>query len=761
VSKSLDPEKSDEIESLAIIRALGGTSTPLDFLQAHVDSTQGEHRPQQEEMVKAVTDSLISKYPLLVQAGTGTGKSLAYLFPLAVIGGRSVIATATNQLSEQLLRHDLPQVEKTMEGAGLELSFALLKGRNNYVCLARTSELETLERQASSMGYPESTQDLLFDIEPLVENETKKKKAQAKYDAADIQDLMEWVKHTETGDRTEGKVVPDRVWSQVSVSSSDCPGAGACPFGSVCFTELARKKAKAANIVVTNHALLAQDLIAGDVAMDSNAGAGVGASVFGPHKNIVVDEAHAFASTLTSALSRELDPRSISKFLSRAAKYIDDNATDANKEPATIASARSDLEALTTALNSLPPGPILELPSHIDGLIISLAKRLLFIHTLLSEAAKSATQTEKTKRAIAIQIVLSQAESLADSVSSSRKVGGEQVRWVDRDRRDNTPIMYIAPIVVGDFLRNALNDRTFIGTSATLTLGGDFSPIAHTLGLDKKERMAKTIDVGSPFDYPKQGMLYIPSAPFPEPVGKDRVEHTAAVLDTLSQLVHAAGGRTLALFTTTAGAIAAATHLRSEFPGLTVHAHGDAPADSLVRQFAEEETSVLCVTMGLWQGISVEGPSCSLVVIDKVAFAPIDDVLTAARRAYVDKQGRDGFTEIIVGQAATSLAQGAGRLIRAAADRGVVAILDPRLLTKGYGRLLLKSLPDFKRFNDLNTVTSALIRLTGGLDEQAFTPVPKTTSKKGNAHTKAKTTVRRKGATKALGTKSLRPRKID
>ena len=741
------PVSDKTIRAIAVTQALGGEATPLVFLKAHVDATGGEHRKEQEEMVEAVTKAIEEKTPLLVQAGTGTGKSLAYLFPMAVLGGRGVIATATNQLSEQLIRHDLPQVQKTMRRVDKDLSFALLKGRNNYACLEKTNELESLEKQSQSSGFAE-TQDMLFDLEPIENlNETKKKKAQAKEDASKLIELMDWVKHTDSGDRSEAPPVPDRLWNQVSTASADCPGATVCPFGQTCFTERAREIAKHSDIIVTNHALLARDL---------NTSGNVLGTLFGPHDSIVIDEAHSFTSTLISSLSRELDPRSISKFLTRAAKHLGAEAIGKNsKESPIISGARDDLEKLQEEMIKIPIGPLIELSPNMENLLIILTTRLLSIHKLLVEEAKLVTKTDKVKKAIALQIIVDQAVKIADAVSSSRTVGDEQVRWVEKDRRDNTPVLYIAPITVGDFLKEALGERTLIGTSATLTVGGSFNPIAHTLGLDEEGALATTLDVGSPFDYPNQGMLYIPESPFPEPVGKDRLEHTNAVLKELATLVKAAGGRTLALFTTTTGAVNAAQYLRNEFPGLSVHAHGEASADSLVKQFTEEETSVLCVTMGLWQGVSVEGASCSLVVIDKIAFAPVDDVLTAARRAYVDKKGRNGFNEVIVGQAATSLAQGSGRLIRTSSDKGVVAILDPRLLTKGYGKILLKSLPDFKRFSNLETVTSALERLTGGMHPEAFeTFVSKPKNKTaGSAKTKAKV-ARRTSGTRNIGKSS-------
>ena len=646
-------EKShtQDTESLLVIKALGGAPTPLNFLQAHVENTGGEHRPQQEEMVEAVTDAIQTQTPLIVQAGTGTGKSLAYLFPAAVLGGRAVIATATNQLSEQLIRHDLPQVQKTLKSVGKDITFTLLKGRNNYACLEKVDELEKLNSQGGQEEY--ATQDRLFDNNDEELSQVQILKLQAKKDSATLLRAMDWVKRTSTGDRTDAPSMPERVWSQISTSSADCPGAKLCPFGNECFTELAREKAKTADIIVTNHALLARDM---------GVDGAISSKLMGVHKTIVIDEAHDFLSTLTDALSKELNPRAINKFLSRASKYL--KSESSNEDAGIIASTRNAVGALQDALEEIPQGPILELSDKVVKLIENLAKELMTVAQLLREEGKNAIKSDQMKKSIAITLLADQADKNAGTVSSLRSIGDEQVRWVERDRKDNTPIMFVSPIAVGDYLREAVGERTLIATSATLTVGKDFRPFAHGMGLDSELYKAKTLDVGSPFNYPKQGMLYIPTAPFPEPIGKDRVEHTAAVLETLGELVHAAGGRTLALFTTTNGALNAAEYLRKRFPDLQVHAHGEDSADALVRKFAEEETSVLCVTMGLWQGISVEGAACSLVVIDKVAFAPVDDVLTAARRAHADREGRNGFNEIIVGQAATSLAQGAGRLIR-------------------------------------------------------------------------------------------------
>lgn len=754
--KNHDEETLDS-QALAVQRALGGKIKALDLLRAHVHESGGESRPQQEAMVESVAEAISNRHPLLAQAGTGTGKSLAYLFPLAASGKRGIIATATNQLSEQLIRHDLPQVADTMSDSGKDLTFALLKGRNNYACLAKVNEIENLNNLGAQHTRAEDTADRLFEVEDSEGDISAMKRKQAKADAAEVGKLIEWTKSTDTGDRSDAPSVPDRVWLQVSTNSADCPGASSCPFGDTCFTELARQRAKASQIVVTNHALLAQDVktsISTNMSASAQAGAG---GVFGKHDVVIVDEAHDLPDALTGALSSEVDPRAIGKFLSKAAKYIHDDTVTADGESETTAQTRADLEHLSDLMESLPTGALETLPDAVITMLNAVTTRLITISRLLAKASAEATKSDKPKRAAAINTLAEQADSIAADLVEARTLAPGRVRWLDQRRPEDPPVLRTAPLEVGEPLNKALEGRTFIATSATLTVGGDFTPIQRTLGMDGKD--VETLDVGSPFDYPKQGMLYIPKSPFPEPVGKDRAEHTEAVLEETLALVTASGGRALVLFTTTTGAQRAAAHLREHLPHLNVFAHGEAPADVLVRQFAEDETSVLCATMGLWQGTNVPGPSCSLVIIDKVGFAPVDDVLTAARRSLADSRRRDGFTEVVVAQAATSLAQAAGRLIRTASDKGVVAILDPRIHTKGYGRVLLKSLPPFGLFTDRDKVTAALERLTGGTtDEQRATAKPVATARPKAG--KQFATPRRASRTKNLH-KSIKPRRVD
>lgn len=715
-------------EDIAVVRALGGDADAVTLLRTHVEETGGQHRPQQEEMTAAVQEAISSERPLLVQAGTGTGKSLAYSFAIAATGAQAVIATATNQLSEQLIRHDLPQVAETLRATGQDVSVAMLKGRAQYLCLARLAELRRLDEQAIAAGAVPDDDDALFTLDP--DDAPTSAKAR-KTDAAQIAKVTTWADKTKTGDRSEAPPVSDRVWSQVSVSPADCAGA-ACPFVTECFSEKARKIARAADIVVTNHALVAQDIRAAVIASENGEAP---ASMFGKHTVLVIDEAHDFPDALTSALSREVNPAEIGKLIGKAERHVD---TDV------LVKAREALNFTIQQLDALPAGPVVDMPSTATTALSGLGSVLL---TVSRELGKASTETagSRPKAATAAALLSQQFSDVYASIVFAGTARAGMVRWVDRSRKDNVPVLRSAPLEVGEALSFGLENRTFIGTSATLTVAGDFTTLQRVLALQH----AQTLDVGSPFDYPSQGMLYVPGRSFPEPVGRDRVEHTAAVLRELETLVTAAGGRTLALFTTTNGARNAAEHLRGTHPHLNILSHGDAPADQLVQQFRDDETSVLCATMGLWQGVDAPGATCSLVVVDKVGFAPVDDVLSAARRKEADEHGRDGFTEVIVAQAAVSLAQAAGRLIRRSDDKGVVAILDPRLRSKGYGRTLLKSLPPFRVYDDVDVVAAALTRLTGGTTEEMRAAAP--TRSASGAAPKKKSAPRRAGTTRKTG----------
>ncbi|NAZ77931.1 hypothetical protein GTQ99_21335, partial [Kineococcus sp. T13] len=383
--------------------------------------------------------------------------------------------------------------------------------------------------------------------------------------------------------------------------------------------------------------------------------------------------------------------------------------------------AGADLESLTAALAAAGPGRLPQLPPHVADLLLALADRLARLVPALEDAARApgtAPRVAVRRRGAAQQVAAATAAVLAVLHADA----GGHVRWLQAgDGRP--PRLRVAPLRVGPQLMAALGSRTLVATSATITVGGSFDPAVRALGLAEPPALPgrapaaprgfDVVDVGTPFDHERQALLYVPPDTFPDP-GRDRAGHTAAVLVEVTALVRAAGGRTLALFTTARAAREAAAHLRATV-STPVLAQGEAPAAQLVAEFTGVEESTLCATMGFWHGVNVPGPSLSCVVIDKVPFAPADDPLLSARREAADAEGRDGFHDVHVAAAAVMLAQGAGRLVRTGTDRGVVAVLDPRLRTRGYGRTLIASLPEGMRlFAERDVVTAALTRLTGG-----------------------------------------------
>lgn len=654
------------------------------MLEEVIRQMGGEERPQQKRMHDTVRDTLHDAGVLLVQAGTGTGKSVAYL-SAAVGAGRTIVATSTNQLSEQLLRKDLPTVQKAAHAAGHEVTYAQLKGRVNYVCVARLRGAAAMEQEEGAEAQ------LHFDIgddSDQPDNGDGVLSVAGKSAAA----LHAWANKTRTGDRSEAPTVPDRVWKTLSVTSSQCLGS-ACSAFQDCFTEKARRKARTTDIVVTNHALLAQDIKATLNGSDT--------SIFGDYDAVIIDEAHDFTDTLTEALSHTVNPTAAQKHVKKAATLIsDDDAVE-------VAEAAHDaLTHLNTTLQDTPEQAFAEIPASLRHQLSACAHHLIPLIRHIQNAAEGGSPTQK-------MTAKSTSEALADeceAILAAAAPNPDTVTWIEHDpTRPPTARLHVAPLRVTDAITHLTERASLVATSATLTVDGSFTPLARTWGIPH----ADTLDVGTPFTYPQQGILYIPDSSMPEPVGVQRKEHTAAVTQHLTELVAAAGGRTLALFTTTAAAQANGEHLSRVFPTLTVLTQGDAPADTLVQQFRDDETSVLCATMGLWQGVDVPGPSCSLVVVDKIPFPPPDDALASARKTDLDAQGEDGFHLVFVATAATSLAQAAGRLIRTATDKGVVAILDPRLRTKRYGATLIGSLPPFHPSNDPAAVTAALTRLTG------------------------------------------------
>lgn len=668
-----------------------GTPSPLDLLDHTVETLGGTRRDGQRTMAAAVADAISEERHLAVQAGTGTGKSMAYLVPSLAhavdTGRRVVVSTATIALQRQLVNRDLPRVVDALSPKlGRRPTFAILKGRNNYLCLHRTGG------GAPSSGDEE---DSLLDEAELTRT------------GAQVTRLRDWAQEIlETGEGTGDRDslprgVSDQAWRQVSVTSRECVGASRCPFGEQCFAEAARAEAAEADVVVTNHALLAIDAMA-----DS--------SVLPMHDVAVIDEAHELEARITSVATAELTAASLAILAKRCAKVGPDGCADAVEEAADTWTA--EIEAAVTA-GTAPEGRWLQVPVQLQEPLIALRDALWGLRSKLQggkgtvpTGAESAKDAEKTAE---LHHCISSCEELHDTVvrildeddSGDDSVFGEDVVWLggDRSRR----VVRVAPLSVADLLRTRLfGDSTVILTSATLALGGRFTAMLASWGLSASK--CTTLDVGTPFEAGTHGILYM--ARHLDPPGRDAA--SPATMDELAQLINAAGGRTLGLFSSRRAAEAAAAEMRTLVP-YDIMLQGEDTLGTLIDRFRAEPETCLFGTLSLWQGVDVPGPSLSLVVMDRIPFPRPDDPLMQARKEAADKAGRNGFMEVSATHAALLMAQGAGRLLRSVDDRGVVAVLDSRIATKRYGSFFLASMPPFWTTADGGKVRGALRRLRG------------------------------------------------
>lgn len=655
-----------------------------DLLATAVESLGGARRDGQLAMAEAVGEAIENDHHLAVQAGTGTGKSLAYLVPAlrhAVDTDETVVvSTATIALQRQLTERDLPRLAGALaKPLGREPSFAILKGRANYLCLNKIH---------SGVADEDPNAELFdaFDLSRMGREVTR---------------LREWTSDTETGDRDDlSPGVSDQSWRQVSVSSRECLGASNCPYSEDCFAELARKKAGASDVVVTNHAMLAIDAMSP-------------ATILPEHRVVVIDEAHELVDRITSVTTEEISAASVSQVARRLGKLIDDESADA------LVGAGEQLELL---LEDSPQGEWTRLPNGAPEVLASLRDRLWNARNAVGPAPSAGTDPEA---AAARQMALSATDSLHDSVVRVLTVFAEtditkrhDVVWLSADRIRGTvrPTLRIAPLSVAGLLRTSLfTDSTVILTSATLTIGGNFDALARTWGLpahggkDVEAAGWRGMDAGSPFDYQRAAILYVGKhlrAP-----GRDGIAEST--LDEMVDLMNAAGGRTLGLFSSMRAAKEAAEKLRDRV-GFPILCQGDDATSALIERFAADEATCLFGTLSLWQGVDVPGPSLRLVMIDRIPFPRPDDPLLSARQRDVDARGGNGFLTVSANHAALLLAQGAGRLLRATDDRGVVAVLDSRLATARYAGYLLAGLPPFWRTTDRDAVRAALTRLTTG-----------------------------------------------
>jgi len=638
-------------------------------LAAAVKAVGGDERPGQLAMAEAVAESFRSGRHLLVQAGTGTGKSLGYLAPSLLHGDRVVIATATLNLQHQLIERDIPAL---IAGAGATLdrspSYAVVKGRANYACLHRVRE-----------GAPDD-QGVLVDVP---EGSL----------GAEVVALREWaerqVEADGSGDRDAAPSHTDRSWRQVSVSARECLGASRCPYASECFAERARDEAQDAQLIVTNHAMLAIDTIER-------------LPMLPEFSAVVIDEAHELIAKVTQASTAELDPAGVERAARRARRHVD--------EAKAVDDLADAADSLAEVLTTTPPGRIDESSRSLRaGLeLVRDAARACFSAFGSAQQAEDADPARQQARSAVDEI-----RQIAERMAAERET---EVLWLGEQRSGMQ--LKIAPIDVSGALRDHLfAHHTVVLTSATLTLGGSFDPIAASLGLTDESSVSddadaapsrwRGLDVGSPFDYGRQGILYV-AAHLPPP-GRDGL--TTDQLGEITALVKSAGGRALGLFSSRRGAERAAEYVRTALPETEILCQGDAQLPELARRFSESPETCLFGTLSLWQGIDLPGETCTLVIIDRIPFPRPDDPLMSARQRLVERRGGNGFMQVAAQHAALLLAQGAGRLIRRLDDRGVVAILDPRIVTARYGRFLAASLPPLWRTADRAVVMGALSRL--------------------------------------------------
>ena len=654
-------------------------------LDAAVEAIGGAPREGQIEMAEAVANALTNRHHLMVQAGTGTGKSLAYIVPALVHARKVLVATATLALQRQLVERDLPAVVPALEKVlGREITYGIYKGVGNYICLQKMNSEE-----------PDPDGEVLLEVSSL---------------GKDAQRLHAWAKSPgATGDRDDAPEVDRRVWAANSLSGRECVGADVCAYGHQCFAALAKGRAQSADIVITNHTLLAIEIV------DSH-------PILPERDAVILDEAHEFMDRTTQAVTEELTSARVIRAAAMARKHMPGKLSDTFTKAAddfhdTMADYGQDVRQ-----NPSLQGRLDEIPASLEAPIRRVREAAAAIVQSISadeEAIGSDALAERAR-------VKGAVNEINTTCAKILKIGDSQVLWYE----PTFQTLHLAPLSVSNVLRaNLLTKTPVIATSATLSVGNSMDAMARSIGFsvgadedsssdggDIDPSNVAMLDVGSPFDFANQGVLYLPKH-LPEP-GRDGVH--PEVLEELGELIDAAGGRTLALFSSWRGVEAADAHLRKVLAELPIkiitQKRGDA-VGPLVERFAKDETSVLLGTMSLWQGVDVTGNSCVLVTIDRIPFPRPDEPVMSARAAQADAGGGSGFMQISLPRAALLLAQGTGRLIRSVDDRGVVAILDSRIVNKRYGSVLLNSMPPLWRTSEKSVVRESLQRLSNQLKD--------------------------------------------
>ena len=626
---------------------MGDTTFLLEIATADLAGTERRHG--QESMAESVAAAIDSGKHLVVQAGTGTGKTLAYLVPILASGKRAVIATVTKALQDQLATKDLPHACTALaDELGREPSWAVLKGRSNYLCMQRLDE----ERAQPELGLADTRS--------------------TERDARILEEVSKWSETDTDGDldRYPGTLAAS-TRRRITVTADECPGASKCPRGQECFAERARKRASEAEIIVVNTHLYGLHLMSDGQLLPE-------------HDLVVIDEAHQLEDVISDIASASLSPRRIQNLAGTIGAVVSD-------EPLRATFVRVAEDLSTAIVPKLDKRISIE---NEPGLVAVLnAARAVGTDALaaLGRVEQGRTIADETIRQKLLRATI-ETTRFVDIVD--RFLSGGRGVVLFAEGAVDRPSLTLSPLQVDHLLKATLWSRqTAILTSATIPRN-----LTKRIGLDDSE--VTMLDVGSPFAYEEQGLLYCPVT-----IADPRSERRdGAVADELERLIEASGGRTLALFTTVRLMRHHATVIAKRLP-FRVLVQDDMPRAALIEAFESDETSCLFATSSFFQGIDIPGRTLSLVVIDKIPFPRPDDPLLEARR---ETLGKGAFGEIDLPRAATMLAQAAGRLIRSNQDRGVVAILDPRLANKPYGSELVATLPPFRRTKRFEEVSDFL-----------------------------------------------------
>jgi ATP-dependent DNA helicase DinG len=661
--------------------------------------SNGEQRAEQQAMCRAVGEALVTGTHLVVQAGTGTGKTLAYLVPAVLSGKKVVVATATKALQDQLAEKDLPLVHR---GLGGTFSYAVLKGRSNYICRQRVNEV------GNGGIQPELSVDAGGDTEPFEREDSRADAGSGSASASasplgpppvglveEVRTLLSWAEVTRSGDRGDLNFEPSpRAWNMVSVGPRECPGAFNCPSGNNCFAEAARDAAMAADVVVVNTHLYGAHLASGR-------------AVLPEHDVVIFDETHELEEVMTSSLGVEITPGRFRALAISTRSLVTENEenlltslTSLGDQIGTLLADRLGTRILQEAGRQVPGddkelAELLARSAELAARVTDAIRRSDVQGSLLREGgagrASGASGSSADKGAHKTR-AMSTASHLTDDLHRLLARNGGEVAWVDGTRRNVR--LRLSPIDVGPAMSAALwGEVTAVLTSATVP-----PFLVERVGLEGFK--TNQLNVGSPFDYRTHSLLYV-ARHLPD---RRAPEAEAALHKELALLIAAAGGRTLALFTSRRATEEAAVALAEELP-FKLLLQGELPKRRLLEEFAADETSCLFATLGFWQGVDVPGRALSLVTLDRLPFPRPDDPLLQARRA---RAGSRAFSVVDLPRAATLLAQGAGRLIRSAEDRGVVAVLDPRLATASYRNVLLAPLPPMRRSVERSEVEAFL-----------------------------------------------------